>query len=98
MKRRKSRKLPDELLRQIFREQGGKCAECYSAQLDTHPHHIKYRSRGGSNDRKNLVWLCRRCHNLTHSGHPDMARYRTHRWQDEGQTEADAESNTPTEV
>ena len=31
------------------------------------PHHIVYRSAGGSDDLSNLVWLCRTCHDAEHA-------------------------------
>jgi len=30
-------------------------------------HHIVYRSENGSNDERNLIRLCKRCHELVHS-------------------------------
>jgi len=33
------------------------------------PHHVKFRSRGGGEERANLISLCERCHlDLVHSG------------------------------
>ena len=56
-----------------------------------HMHHKKFRSRGGSNDPKNLSPLCWRCHNAVHAHEPGTEKYRTHSWQEEGQSEADEE-------
>ena len=33
---------------------------------DVEIHHVKYKSRGGSDEYNNLVALCRVCHNLAH--------------------------------
>lgn len=30
-------------------------------------HHILYRSQGGNNDERNLIRLCKNCHELVHS-------------------------------
>jgi hypothetical protein len=37
-----------------------------------HAHHVKLRSRGGSNDPANLLAVCEPCHSWIH-GHPDEA-------------------------
>ena len=40
----------------------GKCEDCKEwKELD--PDHLKKRSRGGSNESKNIDWVCRKCHN-----------------------------------
>ena len=33
------------------------------------PHHIVYRSQGGTDDLSNLLTLCIKCHNAVHDGH-----------------------------
>jgi hypothetical protein len=41
----------------------GKCEDCGGwYKLD--PDHKKKRSQGGTNDKSNIAWICRRCHNL----------------------------------
>lgn len=65
------------------------CDRCGTSR-NVQMHHRKYRSRGGSDDPKNLVPLCRVCHFDVHSHKPGTEKWRTHRWQEEGQTEADA--------
>ena len=37
-----------------------------------HVHHRKFRSRGGTNSRDNLIHLCEPCHSFIHS-HPEIA-------------------------
>jgi len=34
--------------------------------IGEHPHHVKRRSQGGSNDLSNLRWVCHRCHAEIH--------------------------------
>jgi 5-methylcytosine-specific restriction endonuclease McrA len=85
--RKKSKKIDDAILRQVFERQDGRCANCYSVQLDTYPHHRKYRGRTGSDDPNNLVWLCRKCHNKAHAGDPEMDEFRTPAEAPEGVTE-----------
>ncbi len=55
-----------------------------------HAHHMKYRSRGGSNSLENLALLCFPCHEKVHANYEGTERLRTHGWQTEGRTEADA--------
>lgn len=48
------------------------CQLCGSVANDVH--HILFRSHGGSDDPRNLICLCRSCHDLAHS---DEKKYRT---------------------
>ena len=46
----------------------GVCPICFKELGETtRPHHIVPRSQGGSDDLRNLVYLCGRCHNLVES-------------------------------
>jgi len=58
--------------------------------LATAPHHKKLKSRGGSDDMINILATCQKCHNDIHLYEAGTAKFRTHSWQEEGQTEADA--------
>ena len=67
------------------------CANCGKWTHEP-PHHKKYRSRGGSNDHINMVTLCGRfeddCHGKVHRHEGAWtAKFRTSRYQDEGETE-----------
>ena len=42
------------------------CQLCGSANW-LEIHHIYYRSQGGSNDERNLIRLCKKCHQMVHS-------------------------------
>jgi 5-methylcytosine-specific restriction endonuclease McrA len=44
----------------------GRCRLCSGPGFDCH--HITYRSRGGKNEARNTVLLCRRCHADVHNG------------------------------
>ena len=41
------------------------CEVCYKKATDLH--HIKYKSRGGTNDITNIIALCRWCHDKAHN-------------------------------
>ena len=41
------------------------CEVCLRKATDLH--HIKYKSRGGTNDIGNIIALCRKCHDLAHN-------------------------------
>lgn len=51
----------------ILRRDGYRCRKCGSRN-NLHIHHIKWRSRGGSNRAENLTTLCKPCHERIH-GH-----------------------------
>ena len=53
-------------------------------------HHIRLRSRGGSNDLRNLMDVCHSCHVRITLNKPGTNRFRTYRWQKEGLRESDA--------
>ena len=56
------------------------------------PHHVKYRSRGGSDKLINLALLCHKCHDCVHGITGDWTKkYRTFSFQNEGETEYDYE-------
>ena len=91
-------KVPQKTLKQLYKRAGDKCEHCKgidpngynSWRLKLYPHHIKYRSRGGSDELINLALLCTICHADTHLHKGEWSRkYRSHAWQPEGDTEAD---------
>lgn len=41
------------------------CENCSKKAVDIH--HIKFKSQGGKDEIKNLIALCRDCHNKAHS-------------------------------
>lgn len=51
------------------------------------PHHIKYKSRGGSDSEKNLMNVCVPCHRAIHDHKEGTEGFRSHRWNDEGVSE-----------
>lgn len=62
-----------EDLKDILRLQKGKCAHCrkkFGKNLKPSVDHILALSRGGSNDRKNLQFLCGSCNSRKHTRDP----------------------------
>ena len=59
--------LPPELSTACFRRDGYRCRHCGDSNSLT-PHHVIYRSHGGTDNLYNLLTLCLQCHTATHSG------------------------------
>jgi len=53
----------------ILRRDGYRCRRCHRAGVPLHVHHVRYRSRGGSNAPSNLETLCPNCHHAAHRRH-----------------------------
>ena len=54
-----------ELHRQVLERDGWRCQVCGSMQ-NLQVHHLKFRSRSGSDEEQNLITLCTECHARTH--------------------------------
>lgn len=52
----------------ILRRDGHRCIKCHRRGPGLHVHHIRYRSRGGTNRPENLATVCKSCHEHIH-GH-----------------------------
>ena len=52
--------IPIKTKEELWDRCGGRCEFCGKRAVDAH--HIKYRSHGGNNLLKNLIALCRSCH------------------------------------
>src|SRR5580698_8630256 len=60
-------KLPDSLRRAVFQRDDWKCRRCNS-RSNLHPHHLTFRSHGGTHTMENLITLCMTCHRMLHDG------------------------------
>lgn len=54
-----------KLLQEVI-ERDQWCQDCGRSDNLDRPHHIKFKSQGGSDTLENLVLLCRRCHSRRH--------------------------------
>ena len=61
--------------RAAFDRDGGRCRACDDRVVygstdpfkRSHPHHLRYRSKGGSDDTANIATVCACCHALIHA-------------------------------
>lgn len=65
----------EEKARDIRHEDENMCQLCWSFNTELHVHHIIYRSRYGTNNKANLVTLCRSCHEKEHERVFDFGEY-----------------------
>ncbi len=59
--------IPDEIREHVLRRDRHCCRNCQKP-YDISIHHIRFRSRGGSNHAFNLLTLCNTCHSSVHRG------------------------------
>lgn len=57
--------------KEVLKRDNYTCQLCYKPYA--HIHHIQYKSLGGANIRKNLICLCKTCHDMVHN---DSATYK----------------------
>ncbi|GEM04499.1 hypothetical protein HMI01_14870 [Halolactibacillus miurensis] len=50
----------------IFERDGYKCVKCGKGIIESVPHHITYKSQGGTGEKRNGVTVCRACHDWSH--------------------------------
>jgi len=55
----------EQLRQRVLQRDGWKCQVCGSCR-NLHVHHIRFRSKQGSDDEQNLITLCSDCHHETH--------------------------------
>ena len=55
-----------------YERDDGMCVLCGAPATETH--HIIFRSRGGTNELKNIACLCRKCHEIAHGVHAKQTR------------------------
>lgn len=89
---KRAQPIPQKTKREVWERDGGICQRCGTMKCGPlHPHHKKYRSRGGSNSVINLVLLGAGCHRAVHNHAPNTAQFRTPSWAPEGTSEIEAQ-------
>lgn len=64
---KKTKNFSPSVKKAIFERDNWKCVRCGSYQLEKVPHHIIFKSQGGSGDKKNGATICLDCHREAHS-------------------------------
>ena len=64
--KKKSKNFSSKVQDEIFERDGYKCVKCGSPHIDKPPHHARYKSNGGTGEKRNGVTVCRDCHNWAH--------------------------------
>ena len=92
MKPKRPKGIPQKVRDEVSERSGGRCEIRLPGCLGRahEKHHVKLRSRGGSHSAKNMRDACKHCHDQISENRPGTERFRTHTWQEEGETEADA--------
>lgn len=57
--------LGPKISKAVFRRDDWKCRKC-GFRDGLHPHHIVYKSKGGTDTMDNIITLCWRCHRDVH--------------------------------
>lgn len=70
------RKVDVEAMRRFHLEMLGEPCEVCELRPGTRIHHVKYRSRGGNDERSNFLWVCAICDG-DHGSLPSESRYST---------------------
>lgn len=65
-KTNKTKIKPNTLSNKIKLERGNKCELCGYAECNCDVHHIRPKSKGGTNDKSNLIVVCPNCHRKEH--------------------------------
>lgn len=65
-KNKKNKNFSPQVKQEIFKRDNHQCVKCGSFFIESVPHHIKYKSQGGTGDKKNGATVCRSCHDWAH--------------------------------
>ena len=89
---KRGKPIPQSTIDFVLRRAGNRCeiklADICQNRIDDF-HHVKARSRGGSNYPVNILGCCRSCHDAVERHRPGTDRYRTYSYQREGKRESD---------
>ena len=65
-KRKKDKNFSPRVKQAIFERDNFRCVKCQSALIESVPHHCRYKSNGGTGEKRNGVVVCRSCHDWAH--------------------------------
>ncbi|CDQ39522.1 HNH endonuclease [Virgibacillus salexigens] len=65
--KKKSKNFSEKTKQEIFERDDWRCVRCESYYIESVPHHIIYKSQGGTGEATNGATVCRDCHTLAHS-------------------------------
>lgn len=63
---KKSKNFTPKIKNEIFKRDGYQCVKCKRSLIERVPHHIVYKSQGGTGDKRNGATVCRWCHDWAH--------------------------------
>lgn len=66
-KPKQSKNFTPKVKQEIFERDNYQCVRCGSYYIESVPHHIYFKSQGGSGEANNGATVCRECHTLAHS-------------------------------
>lgn len=66
-RKKASRNFTKETVVEIYERDNYSCVRCGSNRLDSNPHHIIFKSQGGTGEKRNGATVCMDCHRLAHS-------------------------------
>lgn len=65
-RKRKSKNFSATVKTAIFKRDNYQCVKCGRALIESVPHHITYKSQGGTGEKRNGATTCRGCHDWSH--------------------------------
>lgn len=80
-KKKINKNFTPKIKKEIFERDDWKCVRCGSYWLEKVPHHITFKSQGGTGEKRNGVSICIDCHRLAHRS-VDVRRW-FEQWRDE---------------
>lgn len=64
--KKKNKNFSQKVIMDIFDRDDWECVKCGSHLIESVPHHIRYKSQGGTGEKRNGVTVCRSCHDWAH--------------------------------
>lgn len=64
--KKQSRNFSAAVRQEIFERDGWRCVKCGSNRICDIPHHIRYKSQGGTGEKRNGATVCMACHDWAH--------------------------------